>query len=316
MGLVIVDMAKNSVAIVVLNWNKKDDTLECLNSVRNLRSKQIFDIFLVDNGSTDGSVSFLKANFPRIYYIENPINLGYAGGNNVGIKEVIKSKYSFILILNNDLIVDTNMLTELLTVMKLSDKVGVVGAVNYYYSERKRIQFSGGCIDWYRGNIYDTTRHLEDKGQFPEYRQVETITGSCMLIRREVFEQVGLFDERFFLNFEETDFCCRARKAGYNVFTCMKARLWHKVSLSFKIMDTNILADYFQTRNKFLFLWKNSPKRYLIFSIPYHIFDTFMKVFKYAVNGRHQNMFSLLVGTRDGLLGRYYEGSLSNLLNR
>ena len=316
MGLVIVVMEHNSVAIVVLNWNKKDDTLECLNSLSNLRSEQQFDIFLVDNGSTDGSVLFLKKVYPKIYYIENPMNLGYAGGNNAGIREVIKNKYSFILLLNNDIIVDANLLTELLSVMKLSDKVGVVGAANYYYVERKRIQFSGGCIDWYRGNIYDKTRHIEDKGQFPEYRQVDTIAGSCMLIRREVIEQVGLFDERFFLNFEETDFCCRARNLGYKVFTCMKACLWHKVSLSFKIKDTNILADYFQTRNKFLFLWKNSPKRYLIFSIPYHIFDTFMKVFKCAVNGRHRNMVSLFVGIRDGLLGRYYEGSLANLLNR
>lgn len=308
-------MIHKFVAIIILNWNKKDDTLECLHSVSNSRLHN-FDIFLVDNGSTDGSVSFLKQNFPTAHYIENPENLGYAGGNNVGIIEALRSGYSFVLILNNDIVVDANLLAELLSVMDLDGKVGIAGAANYYYEEKARIQFSGGRIDWYRGNIYDITRHHEDKGQFPKYRQVDTIAGSCMLIRREVFEQVGLFDERFFLNFEETDFCCRARKAGYKVFTCMQARLWHKVSLSFRINNGNALADYFMTRNKLLFLWKNSPRKYLFFSISYHIFDTFLKMLKCVVNGRCQDMVALLVGIRDGLLGRYHAGSLAKLLDR
>ncbi len=311
-------MTHKSVAIVILNWNKKEDTLECMRSVENLRSglEHDFDIIMVDNGSTDGSVSFLKQNFPTAQYIENPTNLGYAGGNNVGIREALRKGYSFILLLNNDIIVDAYMLTELLSVMLLDSNVGIVGAVNYYYKEKTRIQFSGGHIDWCRGNIYDITRHREDKGQFPQYRRVDTIAGSCMLIRREVFEQVGLFDERFFLNFEETDFCCRAGKAGYKVFTCMNAHLWHKVSLSFKTDNTNSMVDYFITRNKPLFLWKNSQKRYLIFSIPYYIFDTFSKVFRYAAHGRHDHMVAMLVGIRDVLFGRYYAGSWAKLLNQ
>lgn len=200
--------------------------------------------------------------------------------------------------------------------MALDSKVGIVGAVNYYYSKKAKIQFSGGHIDWSRGNIFDITRHCEDKGQFPQYRYVDTVAGSCMLIRREVIEQVGLFDEKFFLNFEETDFCCRARKVGYKVVTCMKAHLWHKVSLSFKTSKYSYAVDYFITRNKPLFLWKNSLRKYLIFSIPYYIFDTFLKVLRYVAKGRNNCVVPLFIGFRDALLERYYSGSLAKLLNR
>lgn len=300
-------------AIVILNWNKKHDTAECLHSVFNIRFDK-FNVILVDNGSTDGSVSFLRRKYPKVNYIENQKNLGYAKGNNIGIIEALKGEYSFILILNNDTIVDTDLITELLKTITLNNKIGLVGAVNYYYSARKKIQFSGGNIDWYRGNIYDITRHCEDRGQFSKYREVDTIAGSCMLIRREVFEQVGIFDERFFLNFEETDFCCRARRVGYKVFACMNARLWHKVSLSLR--KNNYIADYFITRNKLLFLRKNCPKKYLVFSISYHIIDTFLKVFKCIRNGRLQNSIAMLIGIRDGLLGKHYAGSMTGLLNQ
>jgi GT2 family glycosyltransferase len=306
-------MSQGFVAIVILNWNKKDDTAECLCSIYNMRYKK-FDVILVDNGSNDGSVHFLKRKYPKVKYIENEENLGYAKGNNIGIRYALKGGYSFILLLNNDTIVDADLLTELLAVMDLDNKIGIAGGVNYYCSEKNKIQFSGGHIDWYRGNIYDITRHWEDRGQFSKYRKVDTISGSCMLIRREVFGQVGFFDERFFLNFEETDFCCRTQRVGYKVFTSMQASLWHKVSLSFS--NYNNLLDYFITRNKFLFLWKNSARKYLIFSFPYHIIDTFLKVLKYMQIGRHQNIVAMLVGIRDCLLGRYYAGSMERLLNQ
>ena len=305
-------MSQQIVAIVILNWNKKYDTAECLSSVYRM-TNQKFDVFLVDNGSTDGSVSFLNKQYPRVHYIQNEKNVGYATGNNIGIKEALKEECSFILLLNNDTIVDSNLLTESLKTIELSDKIGMVGAVNYYYSDRKNIQFSGGCMDWYRGNIFDITRHQEDRNQFPEYRQVDAISGSCMLIRKEVFERIDLFDERFFLNYEDTDLCCRAKRAGYKIFTSMKAHIWHKVSLSFK---NNSFIHYFIARNKPLFLIKNCPKQYLGFSISYHIIYTFLNVFKCIREGERNNSIAMLLGIRDAILGKYYVGSMARLINR
>jgi GT2 family glycosyltransferase len=305
-----------AVAVIILNWNKKHDTLECLRSVSNIRvpSGYRLDIIVVDNGSRDGSVSFLKQRFPDALYCEHATNAGYAGGNNIGITEALTRKCSFILILNNDVVVDPDLVAELLSAMSRDRTVGIAGAVNYYYARRNTIQFSGGHIEWSRGNIYDITRHRDDTGQFPRYRSVDTVAGSCMLIRREVIEKIGFMDERYFLNFEETDLCCRARRAGYRVVTCMKARLWHKVSLSFGRYAHTNMVDYFITRNKPLFLWKNSPRSYVPLSLAYHLFDTVIKGLRYAAHGRYDCVVTLCIGIRDALLGRYYGGSMTPLV--
>ena len=299
------------VSIIILNWNRKIDTAECLESVFNMHFND-FSVILVDNNSSDNSVAFLQSKYPQVHYIRNTENLGFARGTNIGILHALHASPKFIMLLNNDTTVSPHLLTELLKVMSLDTQIGLVGAVNYYHRQREKIQFSGGHIDWLRGNIVDFTRHHIDAGQFAKYRQVDTIAGSCMLIRREVFEHIGLLDERFFLNFEETDFCCRARKVGYVIFVSMSAAVWHKVSSSFENRD--FLIDYFITRNKFLFLLKHSSGLQLYLSLFCHIAYSIIKVIHCITRNKRRNVQAIIYGVRDFLMRKYYAGSMSSLL--
>ena len=295
-------------SIVVLTWNNFSDTSECLQSLRQLNHPR-YNVVLVDNGSTDGSIERLQASFPEVDIIKNDGNLGYTGGNNIGIKYALTNGAKYILILNNDTIVDRNLAAELLAISLAHNDVGVLGCVNYYYDNREKIQFSGGTIDWRTGDVIDTTRHKIDQGLFESLREVDTVAGSCLFIPATVIKTVGFFDDRYFLTFEESDLCCRVKKAGYKVYTCMSAKIWHKVSVSGHAVKqgTNILK-YYAARNRFLFLTKNSPKRYLPVSLAYHFARTVVYIIKELRNKNMAQAKLFLFGLIDGVFCRFGKG--------
>jgi GT2 family glycosyltransferase len=297
-------------SIVVLTWNNFADTAECLHSLGQLNYPR-YNIILVDNGSTDGSIERLQATFPKVEIIKNDRNLGYAGGNNIGIKHALSNGAEYLLILNNDTIVDRNLAAELTSISRACNNSGVLGCANYYYDNREKIQFSGGMIDWKTGDVIDTTRHKIDEGQFKALRQVDTVAGSCLFIPATVIKAVGSFDERYFLTFEESDLCCRVKKAGYTVYTCMNAIIWHKVSVSGKAQKQGLnIFEYYSVRNRFLFLIKNSPKRFLPVSLSYHITRTLVYISKDLRKRNMEQARLLLFGLIDGVLFRLGKGSL------
>ena len=300
---------QHKLAIIILTWNNLDDTAECIHSINKL-NYQNYNVILVDNGSTDDSIAKLRSMFPNVFIIENKQNLGYAGGNNVGIQYALSQEAEHILVLNNDTIVAENLASELLKMNKQCQSLGILGCANYYYNDKSRIQFSGGVIDWKRGNIIDPTRHKIDRGQFHRIREVDTVVGSCLFIPAKVIREVGTFDPRYFLTFEESDLCCRVRKAGYKVYTCMRAKIWHKVSVSGKSQNQghNILK-YYSVRNRFLFLTKNSPKSYLLISYPYHIGRTIFQILRELIQGNSSRAKWLLIALIQGIFGRYGRGS-------
>lgn len=295
--------------IIVLTWNNFADTAECLHSLRQLDYPR-YDVVLVDNGSTDGSIERLQSAFPEVEIIRNDRNLGYAGGNNVGIKHALTNGAEYLLILNNDTIVDPNLAAELVSISRACNNFGVLGCANYYYDNRKKIQFSGGMIDWKTGDVIDTTRHKIDEGQFKALREVDTVAGSCLFIPATVTKVVGSFDERYFLTFEESDLCCRVKKAGYRVYTCMNAIIWHKVSVSGKAQKQGLnILEYYLVRNRFLFLIKNSPKRFLPVSLSYHITRTLVYISKDLARRNTAQVRLLLFGLIHGVLFRLGKGS-------
>lgn len=269
--------------IVVLNWNGKDFLTGCLNSLKELKTDNCtLEAVVVDNASTDGSVKLVETRYKDIKVLKNKENLGFAEGNNVGIRYALKNGADYVLILNPDTIVDKNLVVQLISaqggsasggkVAKKSSKIGILGPKIYFapgyefHKERykpeergKVIWYAGGLMDW--NNILGSHRGVDevDRGQYDELIETDFASGCAMLIKREVFEKIGLFDKRYFLYLEDNDFCQRARKAGFKIVYVPGAKMYHLNAGSSAVGGP--LQDYFITRNRLLFGMKFAPKR-------------------------------------------------------
>lgn len=235
------------VSIIVLNWNNYKDTKECLESLARI-SYPNYEIIVVDNGSMDGSTKRIQKEFPRNIYIYNNSNLGFTGGNNVGMKYVVKRGTDYIFWINNDMVVDKGFLEPLVQAME-SERAGLVGPATYYYDQREKIYSAGEYLNFFKTRL----KKYKVAGKF---RQVDAL-GGAFLIKKEVIDKIGYFYEPYFLNLEETDYCFQARKAGFKIFFEPKSKIWHKVGTTVrKILDT---ATYYYYRNKLLFIKRNAP---------------------------------------------------------
>lgn len=240
------------VMIIVLNWNGLNDTLDCLESLEQL-DYQNYKVVVVDNGSVDGSVPVIRERFPGVAIIENGENLGYAGGNNVGLRHALRQEADYALLLNNDTEAAPDFLWRLLEVTQADLQVGVTGPVIYYYDQPEVIWSAGGVIDWRRGDARMVGLNERDVGQFGnEPREVDFVSGCAMLVRRAALEQVGLLDERFFAYHEEVEWCVRMRQARFKIVHVPRARLWHKITPEHRAASP--LVHYYMTRNRLLFL--------------------------------------------------------------
>ena len=263
------------VSLVILNYKGKENTLACLDSLKdNFLPESIkLDIIVVDNASKDNLFVALKTKYPNVVFIENKNNLGFAEGNNVGIKYATEHGTDFVLILNNDTIVDKNLIRELLEVAETNEKIGIVVPKIYFahgfefhkdrYSKKdlgRVFWYAGGEMDW--KNVIGFHRGVDevDRGQYDRIEKTDFASGCCMLVKREVFEKVGFFDEKFFLYYEDSDLCERIRRAGYSMMYSPKAILWHKNAGSAGGSGSK-LQDYYITRNRLLFGIRYAPFR-------------------------------------------------------
>ena len=219
--------------IIILNWKLADETISCIES---LQQGDLTDVHLVvvDNNSADGSVEQLKARFAtQIHLIENPDNFGFAAGVNVGIEYALKSGAQAVMLLNNDTIVSPQMIDELLQAGQQLPRAGLIGPAIYYHQAPDRIwQYGDKSIPWLAFPRHISQKEVETVAHIPF--QLDYVTACCVVIRREVFETIGLFDPRFFMYFEDADFCARAKAAGFEIWCIPSAKVWHKVSLSAK----------------------------------------------------------------------------------
>ena len=246
-----------SVWIVVLNWNGLTDTLVCLESLRRLDCAG-HRVVVVDNGSTDGSVEALRRENlpPTLDIIETGRNLGYAGGNNLGIRHALDRGADFIFLLNNDTTVDPRLLDELVDAAERHPEVGCFGPWILYMHDPDRLWFSRS--EWSSAKAAFTApgkgRLASELPNSPA--DTEYVCGAALFFRAEVARKVGLLDERFFLVYEDSDWCFRARDAGFGCLTVPSARVWHRIGSSFST-EASPLRTYFSTRNKLLWAEKN-----------------------------------------------------------
>ena len=217
------------VEIIVLNWNGKDDTVECLRSLEKIDypNKQIS---MVDNASTDDSVELIKREFPDVSIIENESNLMYAGGNNVGIRGALDKNAEYILIINNDTAVHRDFLKHLMNSALSEEGVGIASPKICYYESMGTIWYAGGFVNFFSGNIYHRGLRKQDTKGFDLTEEVDYATGCCMLIARAVFDEIGLLDEKYHIYTEDVDFSFRTRKAGFKIVYEPRSIIWHKVS--------------------------------------------------------------------------------------
>lgn len=252
---------KPGVAIILVNYNGFKDTVECVESIRKIDYPN-YRIVVVDNGSDEvpnkDQILYLQEN---THYISIENNLGFSGGNNVGILWSIKKGYPYILLLNNDTIVSSQLLDILVHAAEEKEKVGIIGGKILFYQSPDRIWFGGGALNtkYGHGSHEDYGQHNQkDTG---EIRRVTFLTGCLMFIPKDVFIDIGLLNEDYFLYAEDTDFCCRVMNKGYNLWFCENSLVYHKVSAS--TGKGSAKTQYYMLRNS-LYLSKKYMKHFLI----------------------------------------------------
>lgn len=271
------------IAVIILNWNREKDTIECLESVTKLKLKKSWhvEVIVVDNASKESSFKSVKASLKRLFrkkrsstskLIRNNENLGFAAGNNVGINYALENNFDLVMLLNNDTEVDKGLLQGLIDTALQFPKAGAIAPKIYFakgfefhkdkYKSKdlgKVIWYAGGYMDW--SNVYGSNRGVDevDDGKFMEIEPTDFVTGACVLLRREALEQIGGFDEKYFMYLEDADLSLRLKKNDWLVLYTPNAHLWHKVAQSSGIGSE--LNDYFITRNRMLFGMRYAPIR-------------------------------------------------------
>jgi GT2 family glycosyltransferase len=281
------------VVVIVLNWNGKRNTVECLNSLFDLEYTN-YEIVVVDNASTDGSQEFMKRSFPQITIIQNLRNLGFGEGFNVGIRAAIAHGADYVLCLNNDVVVDKPFLKEIVRVGETDIKIGGLCPLEFSYSQPDRIVCAGGSIGFVRGKLRGFGEL--DKGQYSKTETTGLLSGPAMMLKLIPLKNIGLFDCDYFYGPEDQDIAFRMLKAGYKLVFVPKAKVWHKRrgATNGKITPLN---DYFHVRNYLLFAKKNASNGDLFFSFLYFgLVDFPITFIKRIFAGKWRHSKAILTG--------------------
>lgn len=268
-------------AIVLLNYNSSDETIECIKSLDSTLKNSESEIILVDNNSRqteftklDKFLSSLNSSENNIHLIKHKINSGFSGGNNVGIEYALKNNFEYVLILNNDTIVSDDFLDVLIKEIEDDKNNGIVVPKIYFakghefhkdkYKKEdlgKVIWYAGGKIDWDTVNgIHVGVDEVDNNSKYNSVVETDYATGACMLVKAELLKKIGLFDVKYFLYFEDSDLSMRFKNSGYKIKVVPTAIIWHKNAGSTGGSGSD-LQDYYISRNRMMFGMKYAPYR-------------------------------------------------------
>jgi GT2 family glycosyltransferase len=302
---------KANIAVIILNWNSCERTANCL---QRLSECQIFhsDIFVVDNGSTDDSVSVLSKKFPAIDIICNVCNLGFGGGCNVAIKKILSIKsendsktncYQYVLLLNTDAGLGKKNIEILVATLDENPKIGVVGPLIVKKSSPTAILSAGGLDPSVYTNTYSSNNlKIAKKIDCGEPFQVYYVSGTVALLRTSVISMMGLFDEDYFFSCEMADFCERIKEKGYICAVTPVARAWHDMEEAGSQRATLYL--YYIIRNRFLFIRK-FKRKYIFPLFTYWLILGQYFMLKALFSGRYTSARAIGMALKDGVIGRY-----------
>jgi GT2 family glycosyltransferase len=297
------------VAIIVLNWRKPAETLACLTSLAHIDYRNA-QVIVVDNGSGDESVALFRQHFPEVQVLETGANLGYAGGNNVGIRYALEQGAEYICILNNDVTVTPDFLAPLLAVLHQHPDVGVVTPTIAGVKTPDRVWTLGANIDWRAGEVRrlytdESVSAVQDIDPF----EVDVAPGSAELIRQEVFKTAGLLDETFFLYYEESDWCLAVRRAGHRILAVPASVVLHAASST--LGQTSPIIDYYMLRNRLRFIsrqWSGLTRWRILGST---VISNLATIAAYTVKSEHGRRLPhrtvRVLALRDAALNRWGE---------
>lgn len=271
------------VSIVTVNYNQSAVTEELLSSIKKTNSYSNIEIIVVDNASKTNPIPAWALKYPSIKFIHSAINLGFAGGNNLGIKQATGD---YLFLVNNDTEFTPGLIEKLVETLDSNDTVGMISPMIKYFSDKSLIQYAG-----YTPMNYFTCRNSciglrqKDEGQF-DHITIPTAYchGAAMMVRKQAIDQAGLMNEDFFLYYEEMDWCERVIKAGYQAWVNTNALIFHKESVS--VGKKSALKAYFMNRNRILFMRRNVPLfNLVIFYIYFMLLVVPRNVVTYTKNG-------------------------------
>ncbi len=238
---------------MILNWNNAKNTLHCLESIKTSDYKQ-YQILVVDNGSTDESAAVLHRAYPDLTIIETGQNLGYTGGNNAGIKYFLNMGVDYILLLNDDVVLEPPTLTFLTATASAHPQAGFLGPMIFAIGKADFLLSAGGTLEDGYIARHNAIGQLDPANHDDAYT-FDFISGCAMMVKRELIESVGLLDEDYFLYYEEIDWCYRGQQGGYEIRLAPKARIWHPDT--YERDKDSPLVTYYSTRNRLLFARKH-----------------------------------------------------------
>ena len=313
-------MANIKTSLIILTTNAIALIKEQLRNISQLNTGKLnIECIVADNGSWDGTEKAIKNyKLPNMKYkfIQNGANLGFAGGNNTGVKNAIERGSDYIILLNDDLILPRDLVVKLVDFMEKNKDVGVASPKMYFskgyefhkdrYNEAERgkvLWYAGGVVD--RDNVYTSHRGVDevDKGQYDKIEETDVANGACVIIRKEVIKKIGNLDDSLFLYWEDADFSERARRAGFKVVYYPKVSIWHKVSSSTEGSGSPT-NDYFLIRNRFYYAMRYSTLR------------TKLAVFRDTLRIIFIGRTWQKIGALDALLGRKGKGTWEFRLNK
>lgn len=296
-----------TVWVVVLNWNLPEDTRRCVESLR-ASDYPALKVVVVDNGSDVDKYEGLCRAVKGAEIVRSETNLGFGVGSNLGIQHALEQGAVYILLVNNDTVVDAQMVETLVEPMEADRSIGLAGPIIYYLGEPEKVWFAGCRI---RGQLYILRRGLRLKPPLKPVEYVDFVSGCGMLLRRETVEQIGMFSPEYFMYYEDLDLCLRAKQAGWKIACVTDAKMWHAVSTSSGGPESP-LRQYHQVRSSLIFYRRYTRGLMFIVNmglrLAHAIYSSLGYLLRKGVSGPMLRHY--LRGFREGL------GSLDNAQDR
>ncbi len=288
-----------SVAIVILNWNGRFFLEKLLPALQHLTYPN-YSVYIIDNNSADDSVTFINASFPSVKTIVLDNNYGFAIGYNKGFWEI---KEPFYVMMNSDIEVEPNFIEPLMNMMQSDDRIAVCQPKIRSLTNKQMFEHAGaagGMIDrlgypFCRGRIFDTVE--EDNGQYNEPMQAFWASGTCCLIRRKAYWQVGGMYGFYFMHMEEIDLCWRLHTADYKIMYCPQSLIYHLGGGSLPYQSPR--KTYFNFRNNIIMCWRNSPQWVKLWLLPLRMMMDAAAAFQFLVQKQTPHSLAVIKAYRD-----------------
>jgi GT2 family glycosyltransferase len=256
------------VITVVLNWNGKQDTLACLASLEQTAYSS-HQVVVVDNASVDNSVAAIQQKFPQVHVIANELNLGFSGGNNIGIQWAMRRGADYCFVLNNDTLVDPQAISYLVDTIHADESVGAVGPLIIYMDPKDTIAAFGGEIRWARAEAIQGYNLMPVSAAPATPARTEFLTAAAMLVRKEAVERAGTMPESYFYGMEDAAWCHHIKQAGFRLVADPRARVWHKESAATGRFSPEKM--YYTSRNALMFLRREAGEDWRKYLLSYHV---------------------------------------------